>query len=78
VGKGKGLGVGWAPAGAARSTKLRRTIRERRGDESEDSEQGARARVPGRASQGHDLAFIERGRGEERSSGREERPAAAH
>jgi hypothetical protein len=51
-GKGQGLGGGWAPAGAVRSTKLRWTIRARRGGESEESEEGVRARAPGRASQG--------------------------
>jgi hypothetical protein len=49
--------------------ELRRTVRVRRGGESEESEEGARASGPGRASQGCGLAFIERGRGEERSPG---------
>ena len=49
--------------------ELRRMVRARRGGESEESEEGARASGPGRASQGCGLAFIERGRGEERSPG---------
>jgi hypothetical protein len=51
--------------------ELRRTVRARRDGESEESEEGARARGPGRASQGCGLAFIERGRGQERSPGEE-------
>ena len=46
-----------------------RTVRARRGGESEESEEGARARGPGRASQGRDLAFIER-RGEVAGGGK--------
>jgi hypothetical protein len=49
--------------------ELRRMVRARRGGESEESEEDTRARGPGRASQGRDLAFIKRGRGEERSPG---------
>jgi hypothetical protein len=78
VGKGQGSvsgGLRWVLRGRRSSDdgvgELQRTVHARRSGESEESEDDIRASGPGRASHWHGLAFIGRGRGEERSLGEE-------